>query len=74
MCMECNATYVAPGWWDDPIYVEAYVTGGTGYVKNIQISFARANVIEGWTYTLGSGEHFKPVRVTEDGKLLAVLG
>jgi len=74
VCLECRATYVAPGWWDDPLYVEAYVTGGTGYVKDVQINFVRANVIEGWTYTLGSGEHFKPVRVTEDGKLLAVLG
>jgi len=65
---EANATYIAPGWWDDPIHVEAYVTGETGYVKNAQINFVKANVVEGWTGTI-SGEQFKPVRVDSDGYL-----
>ncbi|MEM4975713.1 MAG: hypothetical protein QXT64_00135 [Desulfurococcaceae archaeon] len=67
---EANATYIAPGWWDDPIYVEAYVTGGTGYVKNAQINFVKANVVEGWTGTI-SGEQFKPLRIDAEGYLLA---
>jgi len=66
-----RATYLTQIWWDDPIYVEAYVTAGTGYIKDVLISFVKCNVVEGWTGTIGEGEQFTPMRVDADGYLQA---
>ncbi|MEM1523125.1 MAG: hypothetical protein QXU69_08865, partial [Thermofilaceae archaeon] len=61
------AGYVTPAWWNDPLYVEAYVTGGTGYIRYAHIDLVPTNTVEGWDYTIGEGEHFRPIRVDSGG-------
>ncbi|MEM1631882.1 MAG: hypothetical protein QXX83_07100 [Thermofilum sp.] len=64
---EAGGSYLAPAWWEDILHIEAYVTGGTGYIRNVSVSLIPENVVEGWDYTIGEGERFRPIRVDSSG-------
>jgi len=62
-------------WEHDQLFIEAYVTGGTGYIDWVKLYFIPVNVPEGWTGTWGEGEQFKPIRVDSDGyPLVRIVG
>jgi len=66
---------VLQGWEHDQLFVEAYVTGGTGYIDWTKIYFVPIKALEGWEGTHGEGEHFHPIRVDSDGyPLVRIVG
>jgi len=68
-----RVSIVLQGWEHDQLFVEAYVTGGTGYIEWTKLHFIPIRALEGWEGTHGVGEFFHPLKVDADGRLEVVV-
>jgi len=67
-----NVFYAKVFHWDDPLMVEAYVTGGTGYIEYVKIDFIVLDGLIFGRYYESPNDKLhavKPIAVTDDGKV-----